>query len=297
MLSMQRVCALLLLLADTTALRLAGRRALIPCTFSETVVSRATRLLATELSTTELKARLLESAKAFKAAQEEKWDAEAKASAFAETDDVAQLDERLSSPLKAEAFGNVELGYDVKLGHLRNKTIELLEELSTRNPTPAPFDGWKTDECKLDGTWRLLFTTGADATFRKTEISGKPVTFQQIDAKKGYFVNSVDFPLSTGKLKGFRVVVKGVKLSNDEVSLRFRRVKLRRRSRLLKTIIFPLPPSWFLRALARWSSRGKAQLSPRGAGFRMLYLDDDLRAHKTFDGQYFLQQRCRYKYE
>ena len=29
----------------------------------------------------------------------------------------------------------------------------------------------------------------------------------------------------------------------------------------------------------------------------MLYLDDDLRMHKTFDGQYFVQQRCRYDYK
>ena len=255
-----------------------------------------------DISTEDLKVALLDAAKAFKVAQEEKWEAEAEASVFAEAGDVgqgdaAQVDERLSSPLKAESFGNVEIGYDAKLGALRNETVELLELLAARNPTAAPFEGWRTNDCKLDGTWRLLFTTGADATFRKTEGTGKPVTFQQIDAKKGYFVNSVDFPTSDGKLKGFRVVVKGVKLSDDEVSLKFRRVKLLRRSRLLKSLIFPLPPSWFLRAVARWSSKGKAQLSPRGAGFQMLYLDDELRAHKTFDGQYFLQQRCRYRYK
>ena len=28
-----------------------------------------------------------------------------------------------------------------------------------------------------------------------------------------------------------------------------------------------------------------------GAGFTLLYLDDDLRMHRTFDGQYFVQQR------
>ena len=161
-----------------------------------------------ELSTDELKAALLDSAKAFKAAQEEKWEAEDKTSVIADADDVAQVDERLSSPLKAEAFGNVELGYDEKLGALRNQTIALLEQLAERNPTPAPLADWKTADCMLDGTWRLLFTTGADATFRKTEGSGRPVTFQKIDARKGYFVNSVDFPTSSGKLKGFRVVVK-----------------------------------------------------------------------------------------
>ena len=149
----------------------------------------------------------------------------------------------------------------------------------------------------LDGTWRLLFTTGADATFRKTNSTGKAVTFQNIDARGGYFVNSVDFPTSSGSLRGFRVVVRGKRLSDEEVQLYFRRIKLLRRSRFLRTVIFPLPPSWLLRAVARWASRGKAKLSRRGAGFKILYLDDDLRCHLTFDGQYFVQQRCRYRYK
>jgi len=68
-------------------------------------------------------------------------------------------------------------------------------------------------------------------------------------------------------------------------------VKLLRRSRLFKTIVVPLPPSWLLRAISRWASRGKGQLSQRGAGFKLLYLDDDMRMHLTFDGQYFVQRR------
>ena len=68
-------------------------------------------------------------------------------------------------------------------------------------------------------------------------------------------------------------------------------MKLLRRSRLFKTIVVPLPPSWLLRAISRWASRGKGQLSQRGAGFKLLYLDDDMRMHLTFDGQYFVQRR------
>lgn len=261
------------------------------------------------MSTPELKAALISSARAFKEAQEEKWEAEADIeSTFATAEDTGAkatvseqvVDERLASPLKAEGFGNVELGYDDKLGELRNETVALIEELSTRTPTSVPLAGWrekKGDACKLEGTWRLLFTTGADATFRKTNATGKAVTFQNIDSRKGYFVNSVDFPSSSGPLRGFRVVVKGVRLSDTEVQLKFRRVKLLRSSRFFRKLIIPLPPSGFLRAIARWASRGKGQLSSRGAGFEMLYLDDELRCHKTFDGQYFLQQRCRYRYK
>lgn len=255
------------------------------------------------LTTEELKRALISSARAFKDAQEAQWDAEAALPVVegGRPSVSPQVDERFSSPLKAEGFGNVELGYDAVLGRLRNETVALIEELATRNPTPRPFVGWRSTEeaCALDGTWRLLFTTGADATFRKTNATGRAVTFQRIEARKGLFINSVDFPTSTGRLRGFRVVVRGVRLSDSEVSLKFRRVKLLRRARLslLRTLVIPLPPSWLLRAIARLASRGKGQLSTRGAGFQMLYLDESLRCHITFDGQYFVQQRCRYRYK
>ena len=296
--------AILLLVAPIGALRLAVSR-------SNNFAMRGRVAMSTEPSTAEIKASLLASARAFKDAQEAKWEAEAviESNTFATSEDVGsskvseQVDERLASPLKAEGFGNVELGYDEKLGALRNETVALIEELALRNPTPVPLAGWRergadAPACKLQGTWRLLFTTGADATFRKTNSTGKAVTFQNIDATKGYFTNCVDFPFAaSSKLRGFRVVVKGKRLSDNEVQLYFRRVKLRRRSRFLRSLIIPLPPSGLLRAIARFASRGKAQLSRRGAGFQMLYLDDDLRMHKTFDGQYFVQQRCRYNYK
>ena len=158
--------------------------------------------------------------------------------------------------------------------------ISLVESLAARNPTPEPFAGWRGKppgvECPLDGTWKLLFTTGADATFRKTKEQGEADTFQEISAARGHFVNCVDFSSETSKLKGFRVVVAGVPLSADEVQLKFRRVKLLRRSRWLRTVIVPLPPSGVLRALSRWASRGKGQRSNRGAGFKLLYVDEEL---------------------
>ena len=64
------------------------------------------------------------------------------------------------------------------------------------------------------------------------------------------------------------------------------------RAPFLRTIVIPLPPSWFQRWVARRAARRKAkggELSARGAGFSLLYLDDTLRMHKTFDGQYFVQ--------
>jgi len=243
----------------------------------------------TTTTTAELKSALVAKCDEFRTAQEALWAAEDEAAALVES-----TDERIKSPLKAEGFGNVEITTDETLARLRNETIALIEALSERNPTPEPFAGWRRRPyvyCKLDGAWKLLFTTGADATFRKTNETGAAEAFQEIDARRGHFVNCVDFSSETSKLRGFRVVVAGYPLNADEVQLKFRRVKLLRRSRWLSTVVIPLPPSRLLRAISRWASRGKGQLSRRGAGFRILYLDEEMRMHLTFDGQYFVQRR------
>ena len=245
------------------------------------VMARAAPRLS-NAGTSELKERLLASCDKFKALQLEQWRKEAEAEASTTT-----TDERLKSPLKAEGFGNVEVTTDEVLSKLRADVIAGIEELAACSPTTEPLEGWRTEQgCALEGTWNLRFTTGADATFRPSSGQAEaPKTYQIIDSRKGVFQNCVDFADGSGKLAGFRVVVAGKQLSGSQVQLKFRRVKLLRRSRFrfFRTLIVPLPPSWFLRGLARWASRGKAQLSDRGAGFEMLYLDDELRMHKTFD--------------
>jgi len=95
-------------------------------------------------------------------------------------------------------------------------------------------------------------------------------------------------------VRGFRVIVAGEALNGQEVELIFKRVELLRRSRLPQffgKIVIPLPNPKLLRWLGRKLSRGKADQSDRGAGFTMLYLDSNLRVHRTFDGLYFVQQR------
>lgn len=255
---------------------------------------------ASSLSTAQLKQELVRTSLRFRRVQQERWEQEELAKneygLGREGSDITVSDERIKSPLKAEGFGNVEVAVDTELSELRNETIALIEELSSRSPTPEPFAAWRQRNapegaCPLEGKWMLLWTTGADATFRKSEATGEATTFTQVSARRGHIINSVDFSSETSKLRGFRVVVAGYPLSANEVQLKFRRVKLLRRSRWLKSLIIPLPPSGVLRALSRWASKGKGQLSRRGAGFKVLYLDDDMRMHLTFDGQYFVQMR------
>lgn len=172
-----------------------------------------------------LKSQLLESAAAFKAAQEAEWQEAG--------------DEPKSALLNAESVANIEAS--TKCTELRAQTISLIEELSRFNPTSKPFEGWREAGSPLEGGWDLAFTTGADATFRKTETSGAATTYQEIDSKKGMFINCIDFDNEENKLKGFRVYVAGVKISDTEVQLKFRAVKLLRRSRI-PSIVIPLPP-------------------------------------------------------
>jgi len=244
----------------------------------------------------DLKQRLVDSAQEFRAAQEALWQQQRLSDSTGSNDD--------SRPLVAESVANIDVT-DESLLALRNATIRCIQQLAACNPTAAPFEGWGTPEgTGLDGEWELLFTNAADATFKPGD-KGKATTSQIVDSRKRLFSNCINFvPANSAdtkerkrssKIEGFRVEIVGKRLSDTEVQLFFKRVKLLRpgsRIPFLRTIVIPLPPSWLVRSNARRIARRKgAKLSDRGAGFTMLYLDDTMRVHQTFDGQYFVQ--CR----
>jgi len=246
-----------------------------------------------------LKEELVKRCDAFKAKQEEMWD-------FMEEHPEEEKKSKKSkkdkaSLLEAESFAaqRVELSDDLQ--QLREKCIEAIEELGEMNPTARPTSGWRgyggetPGNCVLNGTWKLLFTDAADATFRRGK-RGSAKTFQEIDAEQGWFINCVDFSNEKSKLQGFRVFVEGRVLSDNEIELIFRKVRLLRRSRFFPEITIPLPGPGFLRAVGRLFARskgGKVNESNRGAGFKLLYVDGDLRIHRTFDGLYFVQRRLQ----
>jgi hypothetical protein len=70
------------------------------------------------------------------------------------------------------------------VGAIRNRVVEIAEQLSPLNPTPMPALGFKS--CggasplisKLGGSWKLRFTTAADASFPTTEKRGVVSTSQ-----------------------------------------------------------------------------------------------------------------------
>ena len=171
--------------------------------------------------------------------------------------------------LKAESYASVETTVDDASAAQRDAVVAALEELARLSPPTKALDGWRgrggvaPSACPLDGRWKLRFTNAADARFRSDAE-----TSQHIDAEKGLFVNAVDFTGSSGKLRGFRVEVDGEALSDTEVQLAFRRVRLLRRSRfprLFGTITIPLPNPARLRKLTKWLARGSGNQSSRGA--------------------------------
>lgn len=247
------------------------------------------------------KAELLRACEEFKAKQEETWE-------MMDEEEASKSSSKKrgekSSLLEAESFASQQTQLNDELAALRNRTIDAIHRLAAMNPTLEPVSGWRgfggasPASCPLNGTWKLLFTDAADATFRKGK-RGKATTFQEIDAEGGWFVNCVDFENPDSKLKGFRVFVEGDALSPTEIQLSFRKVRLLRRSRFPKLfgqITIPLPSPKLLRRLGKLFARASdkdAGVNPsrRGAGFKLLYVDGDLRVHQTFDGLFFVQRR------
>ena len=94
-------------------------------------------------------------------------------------------------------------------------------------------------------------------------------------------------------LESLKVVLKATAVSPTRVELIFRwvrarlNVKLFGRWRVPLTLLLPVPGPFFTR-LAFLFRRSKR---PPPAYFDVLYLDDDLRVHKTGQGNLFVQQR------
>ena len=203
----------------------------------------------------------------------------------------------------------------LNVGRSGQAVIELAEQLSLLNPTPIPTLGFKhykvddtsattnqsssTQSSKLNGNWKLRFTTASDASFPKSTKRGVTTTSQVINAEKGTFTNAIQF--EKGKLNGFEVVVQGIPLSDTDIGLSFKKVNILRKSRwprLFGKITIRLP-SRLIRLLASKNKKvddtnnngGEDGSSRRGPYLRLKYVDDDLRMHTTDSGNWFIQTR------
>ena len=200
---------------------------------------------------------------------------------------------------KGGIFGSQSRAEDaIILNSVGQEVIEIVQKIAEYNPTPIPMENWKSDkghECKLDGMWKLRFTTAADATFKPGK-RGPATTSQLVNATMGTLTNIIEFRENNGTVRSFNVVVEGERETNTFMSLAFRKLVIKREPRrwlarkLLSTLTFLLPD---FSVLERFTRRKGEEWQRRTnlPGFEVLYLDDDLRIHNTTQGQIFIQSR------
>lgn len=198
--------------------------------------------------------------------------------------------------------------------------LDLVDQLAAFNPTECPtlgLQGYKTTSSSntkspLNGKWRLLFTNAKDAEAparteknKKGEPFGDAVksgvdvrTGQRIDAAKGECVNFIQLgnnnPLDDAKLPFDRldITIQMTPLTDTRVRLDFQKGRVQNPNAplpALRDFRFSFPPAAFGDFLARL--RGKDPKIEPPAFFDVLYIDNDLRAHRTGEGKIFVQQR------
>ena len=198
--------------------------------------------------------------------------------------------------------------------------IQLVEELSELNPTEFPTQGLggyggqnnnavgSSTSAPLNGEWRLLFTNAKDAEAparteqKKEKRAGgfddevregvQITTGQRIDAAAGECINYI---YAEGEMRPFdqlEITIKMTALSPTRVRLDFQRGRALNGNAplpFLKDFRFSFPPALVGDVLARL--KGKDPKVEPPAYFDVLYLDDEIRAHRTGEGKIFVQKR------
>ena len=196
--------------------------------------------------------------------------------------------------------------------------ISIIDELSAYNPTPIPTLGLMnykiedaseqpTSSAPLAGRWRLLFTNAKDAEapsrteknsdqkFGDEVAQGVEVkTGQRIDAPKGECVNFIKLSgdSESRPFDELEITIKMTPLTDTRVRLDFmsgRALNEKAPLPFLKDFKFKFPPPTFGDFTARL--RGKDPRIEPQAYFDILYVDEDIRVHRTGEGKVFVQLR------
>jgi hypothetical protein len=220
-----------------------------------------------------------------------------------------ELDKDTRTPSKVDYYS-----ISPAVGRAADDVIDVCYQLADVSPTEEPTlylgDKKKGYMAPLNGPWKLLFTTAADATFSKNSKRGSARVQNIVDAARGTITNVIDFDKKDDgtepALKQLNVVI-GAKASNkDRVELQFRYAKaiLTRFffvplfGRTL-TLYIPVPAAFITRCIVFFSrlfrlGRKGAKKVPK-AYFDVIYLDSDLRIHKTGEDNLYIQARESWK--
>lgn len=194
-----------------------------------------------------------------------------------------------------------------EVGDKATEVIEICEKLSNYTPIPDPtrFVGDKNHgkEAPLNGPWKSLFTTAADANFSSKSKRGAAKVQNIVNGEKGTIANVIDFtPKDDGTdpvFKQLNVVIKAIAVSPKRIELQFKYAKVV----LTKFLWFkfrwalyiPVPGPFitrcivFLSRIVKFGKKGSKSV-PKGY-FDVLYLDNDLRVHRTGEDNIFVQAR------
>ncbi|KAL7530014.1 hypothetical protein ACHAWF_003209, partial [Thalassiosira exigua] len=213
-----------------------------------------------------------------------------------------EIDKKSRAPQKVNFYSISD-----DAGKAADAVADAADRLSQNNPTEEPTlylgDKERGTEAPLDGEWKLLFTTAADATFGKNSTRGDATAKNVVDAARGRITNVIDFATkpdgSEPVLKQLNVVIAAKAAGKARVELRFRYAKAvltklfgwRRRW----SLYIPVPAPFITRLIVffsrifRFGKKGKRV--PPKAYFDVLYLDDQLRIHKTGEDNLFVQAK------
>ncbi|KAL3927901.1 MAG: hypothetical protein SGARI_005195 [Bacillariaceae sp.] len=198
-----------------------------------------------------------------------------------------------------------------EVGDKSQEIVQLCNEIAKYNPTfnPTKYLGnWESgDAAPLNGAWRSLFTTAADANFPKRPGQQSAPKVQNV---KGTITNVVDSPKkedgSDPTFQQLNVVIKATPVSPNRVELQFKYAKAVLTKLLwfkFKWALFiPVPPPIVVRCIVaanrfvkslgkKKKTRDEKRGLPPNGYFDVLYLDHNLRVHKTGEDNYFVQAR------
>lgn len=195
-------------------------------------------------------------------------------------------------------------------GQACDRILDTSNELSKLTPNPDPVQYWKDDavgngKSPLNGEWKLLFTTAADATFSKNSTRGDAKAKNTVDVSKGTIQNTIEFVPSDDTppvVKSFNVFLKASVTPPNRVNLQFRYVRVDLSKFFFLpiswSIYIPVPGPFFTKCILFlnkyiffWKRKSKKLEKPPQAYFDIMYLDDQLRIHKTGEDNWFIQAK------
>ena len=192
------------------------------------------------------------------------------------------------------------------VGDAAERVMALTNELAAISPTGVPTqylgDKENGDQAPLNGPWKLLFTTAADASFSKNSTRGSAGVQNIVDGQRGRITNVIDFlPKEDGSvppLKQLNVVIKAKAESEKRVGLVFKYAKAVFNKKLFGrnlALYIPVPAPFLTRLIVLLSrifkfgrKKGTERKVPK-AYFDVVYLDKSLRIHRTGDDNLFVQ--------